>query len=42
MFWVAPLIGGAAGGMIYNMLFGAPGRVQAALEKEVRVPQAVS
>lgn len=42
MFWVAPLIGGAAGGMIYNMLFGAPGKVQAALEKEVRVPQAVS
>src|ERR1700752_5032633 len=42
MFWVAPLIGGALGGVIYNMLFGAKGKVQAALEKDVRVPQAVS
>jgi aquaporin Z len=42
MFWVAPLIGGALGGVIYNTLFGAKGKVQAALEKDVRVPQAVS
>jgi len=42
MFWVAPPIGGAVGGVIYNMLFGAPGKVHAALEKDVRVPQAVS
>jgi aquaporin Z len=42
MFWVAPLIGGALGGVIYDMLFGAEGKVQAALEKDVRVPQAVS
>ena len=42
MFWVAPLIGGAIGGGIYAALFGAPGKVQAALEKDSRVPQAVS
>src|SRR5947209_973158 len=42
MFWVAPLIGGAIGGGIYSALFGAHGKVQAALEKEARVPQTVS
>lgn len=41
MFWVAPLIGGAIGGVIYNALFGIKGKVQAALEKEVPVPQVV-
>ena len=42
MFWVAPPIGGAIGGVVYNTLFGASGKVQAALEKDVRVPQAVA
>ena len=42
LFWVAPLIGGALGGGIYNALFGSPGKVQAALAKEARVPQPVS
>ena len=42
MFWVAPLIGGALGGGIYRMLFGAKGKVEAALERPVRVAQAVS
>ena len=42
MFWVAPLIGGALGGAIYQMLFGAKGKVEAALERPTRVPQAVS
>jgi len=42
MFWVAPPIGGAIGGVVYNVLFGASGKVQAALEKDVRVPQAVA
>jgi aquaporin Z len=42
MFWVAPLIGGALGGVIYNTVFGAKGKVQVALDKEVPVPQAVS
>jgi aquaporin Z len=41
MFWVAPLIGGALGGGIYRMLFGAKGKVEAALERPVRVPQEV-
>jgi len=41
MFWVAPLIGGALGGVVYNTLFGTKGKVQAALEKEAAVPQAV-
>jgi aquaporin Z len=41
MFWVAPLIGAAIGGGIYNMLFGSKGKVEAALQKEVRVPQPV-
>src|SRR5262252_3971021 len=40
LFWVAPPIGGALGGLIYNALFGAPGKVQAALEKDIRVSQA--
>ena len=42
MFWLAPLIGGALGGGIYRALFGAPGKVEAALERPARVPQAVS
>jgi aquaporin Z len=42
MFWVAPLIGGALGGGIYRMVFGAKGKVEAVLERPVRVPQAVS
>jgi aquaporin Z len=41
MFWVAPLIGAAIGGGIYNMLFGSKGKVEAALQKVVRVPQPV-
>jgi aquaporin Z len=41
MFWVAPVIGGAIGGVIYNSLFGAKGKVEVALQKETRVPQAV-
>ena len=42
LFWVAPLIGGALGGGVYHFLFGSAGKVQAALSKEARVPQAVS
>jgi aquaporin Z len=41
LFWVAPLIGGALGGGIYKALF-SQGKVEAALEKPVRVPEAVS
>jgi aquaporin Z len=41
MFWVAPLIGGALGGGIYRMVFGAKGKVETALERPVRVPQEV-
>jgi len=41
MFWVAPLIGGALGGGIYYALFESKGKVQAALQKETRVPQPV-
>jgi aquaporin Z len=32
LFWVAPLIGGALGGLIYNTLFGSKGRTIDALE----------
>jgi len=42
MFWVAPPIGGAIGGVLYHSLFGTKGKVEVALQKEVRVPQAVS
>lgn len=42
MFWVAPLIGGALGGGIYQMVFGSKGKVEAALERPARVPQPVS
>ena len=38
MFWVAPLIGGATGGVVYNTLFGARGAV-VALDQDVRVPR---
>lgn len=41
LFWVAPLIGGALGGGIYKALF-TQGKVEAALEKPARVPEAVS
>jgi aquaporin Z len=41
MFWVAPLIGGALGGGIYRMVFGAKGKVEAALERPARVAQEV-
>ena len=41
LFWVAPLIGGAIGGGIYKALF-SQGKVEAALEKPARVPEAVS
>src|SRR5579859_617889 len=41
MFWVAPLIGGALGAGIYRALF-TQGKVEAALDKPVRVPEAVS
>src|SRR5215831_1100097 len=42
MFWVAPPIGGAIGGVLYHSLFRTKGKVEVALQKEVRVPQAVS
>jgi aquaporin Z len=41
MFWVAPPIGGAIGGIVYDALFGMKGKVPAAIEKDLRVPQAV-
>lgn len=41
LFWVAPLIGGALGGGIYRALF-SQGKVEAALEKPARLPEAVS
>lgn len=42
MFWVAPLIGGALGGGIYRALFGSVGKVEAAMERPTRLPQAVT
>ena len=41
MFWVAPPIGGAIGGIVYDALFGMKGKVPAAIEKDLHVPQAV-
>src|ERR1051325_1084930 len=41
MFWVAPVIGGVLGGVIYRTLF-TQGKVEAALETPARVPEAVS
>jgi len=32
LFWVAPLVGGALGGLVYNTLFGSKGRTIDALE----------
>ena len=32
LFWVAPLVGGALGGLIYNALFGSKGKTIDALE----------
>lgn len=42
MFWVAPLIGGIIGGVVYKTLFGTQGKVEAAMETPARAPQAVS
>ena len=42
MFWVAPPIGGAIGGLLYSTLFGSKGKVELALERPVAVPQTVS
>ncbi len=42
MFWVAPLIGGVLGGGVYRALFGSASKVEAAMERPVRMPQAVS
>lgn len=42
MFWVAPLIGGALGGLVYRLLFGPTSKVEAAMDRPVRMPQAVS
>src|ERR1700739_4844263 len=39
MFWVAPPIGGALGGGIYRMVFGARGKVETPLERPARVAQ---
>lgn len=41
MFWVAPLIGGALGGGIYRVFFET-GKVEAAMQRPVAVPQAVA
>lgn len=41
LFWVAPLIGGALGAAVYNMLFGTKGKVDTVIAKESRVPQPV-
>src|SRR5579863_3693981 len=41
LFWVAPLIGGALGGGIYNVIFGSKGKVEVAMSKELRVAQPV-
>jgi outer membrane lipoprotein SlyB len=32
MFWVAPLIGGVIGGVLYNTVFGSKGKTIEALE----------
>ncbi|MFZ0732500.1 MAG: aquaporin Z [Candidatus Sulfotelmatobacter sp.] len=42
MFWVAPLVGGALGGAIYRALFESTGKVEAAINRPVSVPQAVA
>jgi len=42
MFWVAPIIGGALGGGIYRALFASEGKVEAAMQRPVSVPQAVT
>jgi len=42
MFWVAPIIGGVIGGVVYKTLFAAPGKVEAAMERPARAPQPVS
>ncbi|HTZ81541.1 MAG TPA: aquaporin Z [Candidatus Acidoferrales bacterium] len=42
MFWVAPLIGGALGGGIYRALFASAGKVEAAINRPVTMPQAVA
>jgi len=42
MFWVAPLVGGILGGALYRFVFESAGKVEAAMERPARVPQAVS
>ena len=42
MFWVAPLIGGAIGGVVYDTVFGARAKTAVALDQDVRVRRAVS
>lgn len=42
MFWVAPLIGGAIGGILYNTLFGTSGKMPVALDQDARVRRAAS
>lgn len=42
LFWVAPLIGGALGGGVYRALFASASKVEAVLERPIRIPQAVS
>jgi len=42
MFWVAPIIGGALGGGIYRALFASAGKVEAAINRPVTMPQAVA
>jgi len=42
MFWVAPIIGGALGGGIYRALFASTGKVEAAINRPVTMPQAVA
>ena len=42
MFWVAPLTGSILGGALYRFVFESAGKVEAAMERPARVPQAVS
>jgi aquaporin Z len=41
MFWVAPLIGGAIGGILYDLVFGAR-KMPVAVDQDARVRRAVS
>lgn len=42
MFWVAPLVGGALGGLIYRFLFGSKGKTIEALEAPTPAAQKVT